>query len=220
MKLPSLLLAVGLLAMACQTGPGGNPDGGDGGALFCNRTTEPQVTIDIPIGSSCAALTACGGSPAGVWHYASVCMDNPFAPVAQACPSFTTTAASGTAQGCVDFSLGSSGEVYRDLNWSVSGTIHLPASCVPGSCAQAQTALATYVPGATCSNATAGGCDCSVSASGTALGSTDFTVAGNSLDVTNDTRTFDLCVSPGTSLSYRETTSSNPEPGNWTLAPN
>jgi hypothetical protein len=178
------------------------------------------VTIDIPIGSSCIAYTACGGAPAGTWHYSAVCMDNPFGPVGQACHAFTTTAATGTAQGCVDFSPGSTGQVYRDLNWSVSGTIHLPAICVQGTCAQAQAALVTYVPGATCSTSTAGGCDCQVSRSGVASGTTDFAVAGSSLDITNDTRTFDFCVSGGASLSYRETTSSNPEPGNWTLAPN
>jgi hypothetical protein len=202
---------------------GGTSDSGtnnnDAGLPYCSRATAPVVNIDIP--TSCTAFTPCGGDPVGSWHYSAVCVDSPFGAIQAACPSMTFSNASGTVQGCAVFAGGASGFLYRDLTWSISGTVNLPSACTPTGCAQAQGALDVYYPGSTCSTAAGGGCTCAVTRTGGAQGpATDYTVIGTTLEITQDTRTFDLCATPGTSLMHHETTSNGADPGYWNMVPN
>jgi hypothetical protein len=202
---------------------GGTADSGtnnDAGLPYCSRATAPVVTIDFP--ASCAGFTPCGGDPVGSWHYSAVCVDSPFDAIQAACPTLTVSNASGTVQGCTVFAgAASSGFLYRDLTWSISGTVNLPPSCTPSGCAQAQSALDVIYPGSTCSTASDGGCNCAVTRTGGAQGpATDYTVTRTTLGITQDSRTFDLCVTPGTSLMHHETTSSGADPGFWSMVPN
>ncbi|MFT3712882.1 MAG: hypothetical protein QM817_34955 [Archangium sp.] len=185
---------------------GGSATGGGGGTV--DAGTPPDVTVTV---GNCAMPTPCAGNLQGTWFYTQACGDAPLADFKQTCSSVTLISSNSVLSGRVDF-VGVN--VTRHVETTFDTTVNLPAQCTTGvglSCSSVQGLLRQSVPTATCVSGMAGrsGCDCNVTGTGGLDEAGTFVNDGGVLTITtpNKTRTFDTCLSGGTMLQVRETTS-------------
>jgi len=169
-------------------------------------------------GSQCAAFTPCGGELTGTWNFERACASSSelqhIADASKICPAGTASATeslSGTA------TFDAQGVLKLDTTTAATLTLGVPTSCLKTGqdCAAIQASIAaqTGVTQASCSQV-ATGCSCTYSISvaskqeqtyvknGTSIAvtdptdgtvtNTDFCVQGTSLDLRDDTGTFEL----------------------------
>jgi len=161
-------------------------------------------TVPLQVASSCAALNACGGNPAGRWVYDGGCIENPITD-ATGCPGATVSNTAATINGCVSFSGALAGTVARKVDWVATATLHFPSTCVPTNCTSLQTAVRAYYPNATC-GAASGGCDCTVSRDGGVNDSSSYVVNGTNIIAGGVTYPF--CIPSTNVMQYQEAESS------------
>src|SRR5690606_25760151 len=129
--------------------------------------------IDVEYKAACPAFTACGGNPSGTYDYSAGCVGDAFAKVKEACPTVDTSNAKVTIKGTIYFLAESA--LKRDVTLKISGSLEVPAECVPGGqCAAAETALKGAFPNTTCAAADAG-CTCTLDETNAKTSSTTFT---------------------------------------------
>ncbi|MEN9796629.1 MAG: hypothetical protein RL653_325 [Pseudomonadota bacterium] len=197
---------------AADAGQGGAQDAGsDAGtsapdAGVVDGGTEQLPTIPVQFGS-CGTLSACGGSLQGSWVYDSYCLADVFAPVRQLCSSIAVTAEAGTVVGKLDFNATT---VTRKLDLQISGSFLVPTTCWAGQCSMLQGLVANNFPGATCTSAAAGGCECNVTRGYLRNDTSPYTVTGSQVQVGSDT--YEYCATSST-LQYRSTNPNSLEYG-------
>ena len=178
----------------------GLPDGGqDGGVPSCLGFTAP--TVPLQVATACPTFTACGGNPSGRWVYDGGCANNPFTNLTAPCSGVTISNPTGTISGCITFSGALSGTVARQVGWTLTATANFPSTCAPTGCAPLETAVRAYYPNATCGTV-AGGCDCTVSTSGSVNDNTAYVVTGT--DIIAGGITYPFCAPTGSVMQYRE----------------
>jgi len=130
-----------------------------------------------------------------------------------ACTGATVTRRDGFGRGCVDFD-GTFGR--RVGQATVEIETHIPPSfCTLGGCVALQNQLrGAGVTGATCTDASDGGCDCEASTTNDLEQASSYSIEGNTIVV--GTRRWDYCVD-GASMTYTDVTLGNPEPGIYDL---
>ncbi len=207
----------GLLADgSTPSGDGGMDDGGrdpfaDAGELpVCGM--PPTFAIDVVDPGACPAFTACGGDEVGIWDFAGGCIEVNLSAVS-ACTGATVTRKEGFGRGCVDFD-GTFGR--RVGQATVEIETHVPPGfCTAGGCMVLQTQLrANGVMGATCMNASDGGCDCEASTTTNLEQASAYTIEGNT--IVAGSRRWDYCVEGGT-MTYTDVTFGSAEPGIYEL---
>jgi len=195
---------------------GGASDGGtdpfaDAGELpVCG--SPPTFAIDVVDPGECATFTPCGGDEVGIWDFAGGCIEVDLSAVS-ACPGASVTRREGFGRGCVDFD-GAFGRRVGQATVEIETRIP-PSFCTAGGCAVLQTQLRTNgVTGATCTDATDGGCDCVASATNDLEQASGYTIEGNT--IVAGSRRWDYCVEGG-AMTYTDVTFGNPEPGTYDL---
>ncbi len=186
----------------------------DSGVSFPDAGIGPPKIVDVTFADKCPATVACGGAVVGTWDYESACAEGVWDDAKKACPTLGITSQSGTVQGRLLFTANT---VSRAAKVTFSAKLNWPSACLQGaSCQAAQTALLKVFTTATCTNGTAGSCDCSVTSvtSGTSAG-TPYSLQGNQI-VVNDGNKFDYCVT-GESMTYRWASGPNPEKASFAL---
>lgn len=180
-------------------GGSGTTGGGGGTGLTIDAGTPPTVTVSS---GSCQMVTPCSGNLVGTWHYTGACVDDPLSDVRTLCPSISVVNSTSTLTG---FAVFSATALTRQVSTTYTTTINLPASCAALGCATIESFLRASVPTATCTAAGAG-CNCTLSGSSTLNETGSYTVSnGVVTETTGSTvRTFDACVTNGTSLRLRE----------------
>jgi len=174
--------------------------------------TPPTFAIDVVDPGGCPAFTACGGDEVGIWDFAGGCIEVDLSAVS-ACAGATVTRKVGYGRGCVDFD-GTFGR--RVGQATVEIETHVPPSiCTLGGCMALQTQLrANGVTGATCVDASDGGCDCEASTTNDLEQASSYTIEGNTIVV--GSRRWDYCIS-GDTMTYTDVTLGTPEPGIYDL---
>ena len=191
-----------------ETGRDGGPTTGDDGGPPLGDPAEVNITF-----GGCADLTPCGGDPTGTWDYTSVCVEDPFAAVGDACGDVTFRDVRGTARGRVVLD---GATVTRDATVTIEATAVLGPGCAVAGCDVVEDALAMAVDSASCAPGSMGGCDCDVSQTSTIDNSDTYRVEGNEI-VTGDGGRYDFCRT-GSTLAYREQGDRPDEPGFYELA--
>jgi hypothetical protein len=183
---------------------GGSSNGGESGAGSGN-----EVAIQF---GNCDPFSACGGDETGTWQYTEACLDpSGFEDALRQYCSGATVSFEGVISGTIAFV---GGMVIRDGSYSITATLEIPEACKLGTCAGTAVAVAQLAPGATCVDASTGGCTCTATRSGGNFSGQTYTAADNTITLQNG-RTFDYCVNNGT-LTYQETTDDG-EPGIFTI---
>jgi len=176
---------------------GGGTAGGATGVMCTTAMMAPVVNVTF---GNCPATTVCSGSLPGTWFYTTGCSNNPFPEARQLCPAATFSNQSGSVRGCVQFN---NTTVERHAIFTASATVNIPMSCTVGlPCTTIETLAQMYLPGATCTSAAAGGCDC------TATRTTNINDTGgytyNAGVLTVDGGVYDTCVNPSTTFTYNK----------------
>ena len=194
------------------TGGGGGPDAGAGGGVDAGGTSDidagggggadaggggeaPDVTISIA--ESCEDVTPCGGDLLGSWHYTAGCLEDPFGPLYDECPSATVSEQVATARGTITVG---PFEVGQDATVHVSARVYVPAECSAGMCELVEASLAGVVDSASCAPES-GGCDCEVEVTDSIVRNDTYTISGGILTSGSGER-YAFCVD-GASLRYQ-----------------
>jgi hypothetical protein len=183
-------------------------DSGSDGAI-----TVPGTEQTVQYGS-CTTFAPCGGDPKGTWTYAAGgCLDEFDL---SSCAGATVTNTSIKVKGQVTIAATT---LDRVAQITAGATVGIPQSCVDAipipafrTCSGIETGLKLAPPTgpgfdtATCTSKGVGqGCDCVVSKTTVDQKSTTYTVAGNTI-TTAGGDTYDFCVNPASTMTYRETT--------------
>ena len=206
-----LLLCLALGACDGTTSPGtdsGSMMGTDGGPMTDTGSMLGQpAEVTIQFGG-CTDFTACGGDPTGTWDYDSICIEDPFADVRDACGTITFEDTMGTARGRVRLD---GATVSRDVTVMISATAIFDPSCAIAGCDTIEGALRMALTSASCAANAGGGCDCAISET-VRIDETDgYRVEGTQV-ITDDGTTYDFCVAGGT-MQHREIGENPDEPG-------
>jgi hypothetical protein len=194
-------------------------DGGsstDSGSIGADAGPAPDVEFEVRVdGTTCPALTSCGGEVEGAWQVSGGCVDfGSVASLLRTLCSGATITGIAVANGRISFS---GGMMQRDLRFEGRGAVGVPAGCasLAGGCPGAADQIRRAVPGltVTCAATPGGACDCPVTLAPLLVDEGPYRIDGNQIVRTSDGRRWDYCVS-GTSLRYRETTGTL-EPGTF-----
>lgn len=210
-----LLLLVGVGACGGTSTPllgdGGADDAG-GGADAASDAPPEASTVPLTL-STCAAFTPCGGDVEGTWTLTGGCLDDPLATSKGLCPTLVVNSEVANASGTVTFT---KGVVTRGYQTHYGIDITIPSVCLQGAtCDQAQTAYRAYIPNATCTAASSGGCECVGSIDTTATQGSTYTIANDEI-VTAGGDHYAYCIT-GNTMQYRHASGPNPELGSYTL---
>lgn len=195
---------------ATTSGDASTPDSSSADAATDAGTdgpvSVPGTEQSVKYGS-CATFTPCGGDPKGKWTYAAGGCADAFN--LSRCPGATVTNPTIKVKG--EVTIGAT-TLDRVAQVTASANVGVPQSCVdalaplPTTCSVFAAALtAAIFDVATCTSKGAGqGCDCAVSYTTIDQQSTTYTANGNTI-TTAGGETYDYCVNPASTLTYRET---------------
>jgi hypothetical protein len=219
MRIRSLALTLALtlasFVVACSGGGAPNGTSDAGGATEASAKSDvvssDAPTVDVSLPASCPKLVPCGGSVLGTWEYSAACVADPFAGVAQQCPTATVTGSKGTVKGRVVFD---GVKVTRTATVTFSATVVVPAECSAGQCAAVEAALKKTLDSATCKPA-GGGCSCDVATSESGTQANAYTVSGTTVSIA-DGSTYEYCVT-GDELAYVPGGGTEEKPGAYRM---
>ncbi len=228
----SLALAYGCSGGTSDVGPstGGDGGGADGGSTSTtdsgtsstadsgNKPADSGSTSDTgPADSgsvltgaalkfhSCPPFAACGGNPQGTWEFTGGCLEDPLAAFKAQCASLVEKNLQGTIKGSVMFTgTATAGTLTRNATVGFVADVEFAASCAGGfGCAAVPLGIGSFVPGATATCTGAATCACKISVTNTDSLSSGYTVAGNSIRVSNG-EVYEHCIT-GSNLKYKQT---------------
>lgn len=174
----------------------------DAGPLEFDSGIDAPV-VDVQYGS-CTTFAPCTSDPLGTWVYTTGgCVD------ALANDFCADAKISGIkVQGTMSYD----GTKYAQ-DVATTGTVSVPGSCLEKlpikNCALVEIGLTTPPPdgpgfdAAKCAANGTGGCTCSVAKKESRTG--NYTIENGSTLRTDDNRTYDFCVQPADTLTYRDT---------------
>lgn len=177
------------------------PPAEDAGPLEFDAGIDAPI-VDIQYGS-CTTFTPCASDPTGTWEFTSGgCVD---ALSIDICKEMKISDLK--VQGTLTHEAGS-----YTRNAATTGTVSIPGSCLEmlpiKDCALAEMGLKGAPPNglgfdaAKCGADGTGGCTCSVAKKEAKTGT--YTVENGSTIRTDDDRTYDFCVNPAETLTFRD----------------
>lgn len=176
------------------------PPGDAGGPIGSDASTPPPPPpgdATLVVRDSCPSFPACGGAPAGTWHYTGGCLEPDFAAVRERCPGASIDDAVATAS--VSVSIGAV-EIVRSGTVRLSATVHLPAECTYGMCSLIESALRGAYDSVSCT-AEGAGCACAIEGVDRVMDADSYTIEGSTI-VTGGGDRYEFCVE-GSTLRYR-----------------
>ncbi|MEZ4405316.1 MAG: hypothetical protein R3A52_02315 [Polyangiales bacterium] len=170
----------------------------DGGSLG-----DPAwVSLDVRVGGTCPALTACGGAIQGAWDVSGGCVEVPLPSQLSLCPGARVTRSSGRARGRVVF-----GPVIarRASQWEVETELFIPQLCatVVGGCAVIEGYVRPLFPDSRCVTEGSGDCRCAARQSGTIDDGDAYTTTSTQIVSTSSGKRWDYCVE-GDRIRYND----------------
>ena len=206
--------------MDAATDAGSMSDAGaDATVMWPDAGTLPAPEwADLTVGpaGSCPGFTPCGGDIVGVWDLNGGCFEVDIESSISACPGAMVTRRVGRGRGRVVFR--ADGTAHRVAESVVEADTFFPAVCTAFySCDMLQSAMRMLVTEATCTEDSAGDCNCT-SRLITSIDDTDtYTIEGNEIVGGFSGKRWEYCIA-GDRLDYRDSSPSGPlEPGDIEL---
>jgi hypothetical protein len=164
-------------------------------------------------GSTCPAITACGGDLVGDWTVQQLCLTTTtMDAVAQSCPGATFSLSPITATGTISFRADSTMSASAVV--SLQEFVRFPASCyTEAECTAygAAASAATTITDSPCKYDVATGCSCTLTSTQPTMSSGSYQVQGNNVTITSSASSKpeldSFCVS-GNTLSIFQVTAS------------
>lgn len=159
-------------------------------------------SLDVRVGGTCPALTACGGAIQGAWDVSGGCVEVPLPSQLSLCPGARVTRSSGRARGRVIF-----GPVIarRASQWEVETELFIPQLCatVVGGCAVIEGYVRPLFPDSRCVTEGSGDCRCAARQSGTIDDGDAYTTTSTQIVSTSSGKRWDYCVE-GDRIRYND----------------
>lgn len=176
-------------------------------------TAGPPAWVEIDVltdGSTCPALTACGGDEVGTWDVTGGCIELPVGMELDRCPGATLSAV-GRARGRVTFT----GTVAdRVAQSEITASVFVPTLCASfiGGCDAIEGLIAMQIPDVACVTAPAG-CNCEGRVVNTIDDADGYVIEGNEIVSATLMKRWEYCVD-GDAMRYRDVSGSGTlEPG-------